>query len=199
MKRMKPREMVYMFGGLLAGLVIGAVLIGTSEDMRESLFGTAAEPGSGGGKAVEIDPKQFYLVDLNTAQQWLETVNPDEKGELEEPLSDVAGLTQAGGVLDLGQYFVDKRESFDTVLLSIQDALLTEAGVDEGTALTACIGLDSDPYSLTGPGVYVYVGVPKDMTDQVPSDWTQLAGPKEQNMLWSTACYTGEEEDEGSN
>ncbi len=184
---MKAREMLFMIGGLVVGLALGAALIGTSEDLRTGLFGTAADPGGGTDPNIEFRPGQFYLVDFDEAEDWLQEIEPEVAEELEQDINSVQGLESAS---DLGQHFRDNQDSVDTVLFTMHNTLLREEGVsDENLAgFATCIGIDTDPYS-TQPGLYLYLEIPSSVEGNIPANWQKLDGPRENNMLWSTTCF----------
>jgi len=168
----------------LVGLVVG-LLIGVGGGIA-GLWGTSST-GNGDSDAMEVEPSRFYLVDFQAAQAWLETQNADETEALRGDLEAVSALQQA---TNLASYLGDNQGSVDKVLALIHETLTTSGGGNP-QAVTACIGVDSDPFSPTGPGLYVYVEVPANAAESVPQDWQALQGPKEDNMLWSKDCYNG--------
>jgi hypothetical protein len=175
------------------GLIVGVLLGGAGGD---GLFGTASDPNSGkGDDAIEIDPSKFYLVDFSEAQNWLETIDPDSKEEIEDALNNVQGLVDAE---DLSQYVVDNQTSIEQVLFTLQNALIQQQGIQGNQNFTTCIGLDRSPYSLSGPGVYLYVQLPQNNTGNLPQSFQELSGPRESDILWSTACFKGDDKDEDS-
>lgn len=179
--KIKQDTLITAVVALLVGIVLGGLASG------QGLFGTASDSSNTTSETVEIDPSRFYKVTFEEAQGWL-TSNSDDN--LDESLSTVAGLANAG--LDLGQYFVDSEDSVDTVLFSLQNALLSE-DVDENTAnaVTTCIGVDSNPYSPTGPGLYVYVEVPDGV--DVPDEFQDntVSTPQESSITWAASCIKG--------
>jgi hypothetical protein len=191
---MKNRSMIYLVGGLVVGFLVGVVVIGSADGLRTDLFGTAADSGDSSGTNIEFDELTFYEVEFGDAEDWLSAVEPEVSEALTEDLDNVNGL---GNADNLGQYFTDVQDSIDTVLFTMHNALLDDANLAAPLRARAstCIALNSDPYSLSGPGVYVYVQVPDDAAQTVPADWTSLTGPKEQNMLYSTTCYSDSSSD----
>ncbi len=169
---------------LLVGILVGGVAGG------QGLFGTAID-NSNADANVEVDPSRFYMVKFEDAQGWLQTFSGDN---LEQPLTEVAGLANA---INLGEYFVQTEASVDTVLFSLQNALLKEDGVDQNVAnaVTTCIGVDSNPYSLTGPGLYVYVSVPDGI--EIPDEFLEgeLNAPQENSITWAASCVKGSNSD----
>jgi len=184
---MKTKEMVFMIGGLLVGLVLGAVLIGTSSDLRTGLFGTAADSGNGNDPNIEFRPGQFYLVEFGEAEDWLSQIEPGIVEELQDDLESVEGLASTS---NLGQHFRDNQDSVDTVLFTLHNTLLKEEGAEDNSlaGFSTCIGIDTDPYS-TNPGLYLYLEVPPQAGKNIPTNWAKLDGPREQNMLWTTTCF----------
>ena len=186
---MKSREIIFLVGGLVVGILVGAIIIGSSDGLRTDLFGTAADSGNSTDPGIEFDELNFYEVEFGDAKDWLSSVEPDVSAELEEDLDNVDGL---GTTDNLGEYFTSVQDSVDTVLATIHGSLLDSLDLDEAVRDRArtCIALNNDPYSLSGPGVYVYVQVPDDAVETIPADWSSLTGPKEENMLYSTTCYS---------
>jgi hypothetical protein len=168
----------------LVGLLVG-LLIGIGGGIA-GLWGTSSTD-NGKNDAMEIEPSRFYLVDFQTAQTWLEAQNSSQTEALRADLEAVSALQQA---TNLAVYLKDNQESIDKVLALLYQALTT-GRVNNPQAVMACIGVDNDPFSPTGPGLYVYVEVPASATPSVPSNWQALQGPKEDNMLWSKDCYNG--------
>jgi hypothetical protein len=185
------REYQYLIGGLVVGLIVGVVLGGAGGD---GLFGTASDPNSDkGSDAIEIDPSKFYLVDFAEAQNWLESIDPDSKEEIEDDLNLVQDLANTE---DLTQYVVDNQTSIEQVLITLQNALMQELSIQGVQNFTTCIGLDRNPYSLSGPGVYLYVQLPEDNTENLPQSFQELSGPRESDILWSTACFKGDDKED---
>jgi uncharacterized protein YcnI len=57
---------------------------------------------------------------------------------------------------------------------------------------SVCLAVDSNPYSLTGTGLYIYVEIPEELIDEMPKaseGWEQLAERKENSMTWASECY----------
>jgi hypothetical protein len=186
---LKNKERIYAVGGLIVGFLVGVVLIGSSDGLRTDLFGTAGSAGDSSDPSIEFDELSFYEVEFGDAKDWLDSVEPAVSQELEEDLNNVNGL---GTTDDLGNYFTEIQDSIDTVLFTLHNTLLENAdmeGIDRSQVST-CIALNRDPYSVSGPGVYVYVQVPEQAANTVPADWTSLSGPQEENMLYSTTCYS---------
>jgi len=181
----KNKELMYAVGGLVVGFLVGVIIIGSSDSLRTDLFGTAGDTGGGSDPNIEFDKLTFYEVEFGDAQDWLDSVEPEVAEELQEDLNNVNGLSTTD---DLGTYFTDVQDSIDTVLFTLYESL----DVNDGEV---CIALNSDPYS--GPGVYVYVEVSEESAETVPADWNSLGGPKEQNMLYSTTCYSGDDSQSG--
>lgn len=186
--RVKNRELIFLTGGLIVGFVVGVILIGSSDEMRTDLFGTVGDTG-GSNSDIEFDELTFYEIEFDDAKDWLSEVEPEVSEELAEDLDHVNGL---GDTDDLGEYFTEVQDSIDTVLSTMHRTLLEGIDLEDAirTRVSTCIALNNDPYSLSGPGVYVYVQVPEDMVETVPVGWESLEGPKEQNMLYSTTCYS---------
>ncbi|MCL4252794.1 MAG: hypothetical protein KJ043_03330, partial [Anaerolineae bacterium] len=106
----------------------------------------------------------------------------------------------------LALYFTlpERVTTVNSVLSVVYDAMLLTVGVapEEGIVQGAepsyvvCLGLDNDPYSLSGPLLYFYMQIPtekaadlQDAEGNLPAGWEQLDGPRENSMLWTAECY----------
>jgi hypothetical protein len=181
--KMKPRELQYMIGGLVIGLLVGLLA------SASGLFGTASDNNDNGGNAVEVDPNRFYLVELSQAQEWLQEVNPELATQLQ---GDLLSIGEIGGpslatAFDLSRY---NPEAVDRVLLNLHNVLLQEEVVGQGDAFNTCLGIQQNPYEQTG-AVYLYLEVPSNVAGEVPSDWQETSGQQEDGILLSTQCYGG--------
>jgi hypothetical protein len=168
----------------LVSLLLGIVLGGAAGS--EGLFGTAVDTEND-SEAIEVNPSRFYLVKYEDAKAWLIS-NGEDQAVIEASITDLDTLSTA---LDLSQ-FVGREGSINTVLFSLQDSLLRDASDTNAAAVTTCLGVDSDPYTLTGPGLYVYVEVPDGV--QLPNglNGTELDGEKESSITWAANCVTGQ-------
>ena len=76
------------------------------------------------------------------------------------------------------------------------DGEIRLAGEDGGENLSVCLALNNDPYSASGPLLYVYLQVPTNMADSSPAELkTNATDPKEveDSLVWSTRCYEPED------
>lgn len=180
---MRRREVIVFVGGLVIGLLVGMILIGSSDDLRESLFGTA---GSRQDKNTA-----YYLVSLDDAETWLEEVFPDESEKFQ---SSISVLSKLPAVWKSEEDFAAMQEEFELILPYTYGALkeekdITNLKVSPDDKLTTCVGMDTDPYEQI---VYLYVTIPGDQVDKltVPKTWEKLKAPKENTILWQlVACY----------
>ncbi|MDZ4669706.1 MAG: hypothetical protein SH821_02450 [Phototrophicales bacterium] len=151
----------------------------------------------------------FFLVPIEEAGSWLETVEKIEfdaevtTENLELLYNDITSESQ------LALYFTlpERVTTVNSVLSVVYNAMLTTVGVapeeamvqGEATApsYVVCLGLDNDPYSLSGPLLYFYMQLPNDVAasqlldaeGKLPTGWEQLDGPRENSMLWTAECY----------
>ncbi|MFP4321916.1 MAG: hypothetical protein ACLFTK_05625 [Anaerolineales bacterium] len=181
------KAMMNMVGGLIVGLVLG-LLIGAM-GAGGGLFGTAAnEEGSAGEGNIELVPSRYYRVALEEAQAWLQSVNPEADDDISTSLQMIVALQEAlaTGNTPSQTEVVASDQAIDSVLLQMHDLLLSGENNDAVIeAFNTCIGFNNDPY--TGPGVYLYLEVPEEGEDNVPSDWEAQAAAQD-GILWSTEC-----------
>jgi|GEM_PF-3113331 len=188
---MKRKEIQYLMGGIVIGAIIGMLLILLLEETNNQ--GTVADPNTNETSNIEFVPQAFYLVEYEQAQAWLTSILADDPATLEANWELIAGLIDAE---DISSYWPDANESIELILATIRKQLIAGQNVSaqQNAALSTCIGIDQSPYNITGPGVYVYIEVPTDLVETIPEDWEALDTPKENNLLWTTQCYTSEEE-----
>jgi hypothetical protein len=148
----------------------------------------------------------YYLIPVDQAGSWLETVKDIEFDEevttenIELLNNDITSESQ------LALYFTlpERVTTVDSVLSLVYDAMLKTVGVAPEDAIVAgadpsyvvCLGLDNDPYSLTGPLLYFYMQLPNEQAEKLvdaegnlPTGWESLDGPRENSMLWTAECY----------
>jgi hypothetical protein len=190
---MKRREMNFLVVGLIIGLFLGMVLIGSSDDLRESLFGTA-----GGNKKADVE---YYLVPLESAQTWLAEEYPEQSEQLKASF-DVLAKLPVGAMpnADFNTGFVGAKSDVDyllprtyAALIGAKDAENVEAKNDDPTA--ACLGLDDDPYA--GTTLYLYLTIPADQAEKmdIADDWQKLDDAKTNALYWKLlACFPEVEE-----
>lgn len=187
---MKPRDILYLIVGLVVGLIIGAALIGTSDDLRNDLFGSATN----NPEDEQALRSSYYQVNFDDARTWLTTAleeDSDEPGEgLEDSLDLVSSLGLASASGDFAQAYADSADDIEAVLNTMRQRILNGEAEDEAP-WQFCIGIDNDPYSTTGPQMYLYLVVPEGAEDNLPEEWqeNQLDGPREPTLYWSYECY----------
>lgn len=179
------REIINLAAGFVIGLLIGMVLVGSSDDLRESLFGTA------GDKEKKVDNLDYYLVDLETAQGWLQEKFPDKSEDLQKTISILTTVPTAGFAFDYQA--VDQDIQF--LLPQVYAALVDENDtanlkVNEDDLLSVCLGVDDDPYD--GITMYLYVTLPTDQAEDfaLPKEWEKLEEPKSSDLYWKlVGCF----------
>jgi hypothetical protein len=183
---MKRNEVLYLSGGLVIGLVLGVAVIGSSNDLREDLFGTAANPTVDRDNAVEIDAYSYYLVDFTEMQDWLAMVDPDSSDTLGDDLKTVNDLAT---LVDISEFFTDETQTSVANVLSVVHTTLLQKAFEnaQNTGLKTCFGLDRASSQM-----YMYLEVPDEVSEQVPTNWQKLEAPRANDLLWSTQCYQAE-------
>ncbi len=183
MNRFSRREMITLVAGFVVGLLIGMVVVGSSDDLRTSLFGTAAQE-----KTVKME---YYLANLESAQEWLIQTYPENTEKLQASVSVLTKSPAAGFVFD----FKAAEEDIKFILPQAYGALEGEKDpsnlkVDNSDKTSVCLGVDDDPYE--GTKMYLYFSIPEDRATQfdIPKDWEQLKDPKTNVMYWKlVGCY----------
>lgn len=183
MNRLTRREMLTLVSGFVVGLFIGMILIGSSDDLRTSIFGTAAQE-----KTVKME---YYLVDLESAQDWLIQAYPENTEKLQASVSVLTKAPAAG----ISFNFKAAEEDIQFILPQAYGALLGEKDpatmkIANSDPTSVCLGVDDDPYE--GAAMYLYVSLPTDRAKQVdvPKDWEKLKDPKTNVMYWKlVGCY----------
>jgi hypothetical protein len=183
---MKRNEILYLIGGLVTGLIFGAVIIGSSDDLRDDLFGTVAKPSVDRDNAVEIDAYSYYLVDFTEMQDWLAMIDPDNNETLGDDLTTVNDLAS---VVDISEFFADDtQQSVENVLSVLHTTLLGKVFENaQNGGLKTCFGLDR-----ASSRMYMYLEVPNEVSEQIPANWQKLEAPRANDLLWSTQCYQAE-------
>jgi hypothetical protein len=180
---MHRREVIVLIVGLVIGLFVGMIVIGSSDDLRELLFGTAID---------KVDKSnEYYLVTLEDAETWLAEMFPDESEKFEP---SVSALSELPAVWRSQDEFEAARQEFNVILPYTYGALIDQKDIttlkaDGSSKLSACLGMDTDPYE---PTVYLYLTIPKKTVDtiEIPTEWEKLAASKENTILWQLlACY----------
>jgi hypothetical protein len=181
---MKRREMLILVAGLVVGLLLGMTVIGTSSDLRTSLFGTA---GSNTDKDTE-----YYLIDLETAQNWLMDKYPLSSDKLQ---ASVTVLTKLPAAANFPVDFKAAEKDIKYLLPQAYAALANAKDpenlqINPDSQLSTCLGLDDNPYQ--GSSLYLYLAIPKDQVEKldIPKDWQTLKNPKLNVLYWKLlACY----------
>lgn len=193
---MPRREMISLVAGLIVGLVIGMVLVGTSDSLRDSLFGSATN--SDKGSTASTRDLQYYLVELPMAQEWLVGKYPElsDSADLNEAVDLIARLPTAE---DFPHNVVDAEEAVNVVLPNVFQAIegadelqpAAEIKVEDDSEVTACLGMDDDPYSTTSPALYLYLTVPGSQAKSagIPKEW-KIDQPKTNDLYWQLlSCF----------
>ncbi|RMG74543.1 MAG: hypothetical protein D6711_08590 [Chloroflexi bacterium] len=214
---MTAKDLVYTTLGLVVGVIAGILIIsltGSSSLNEETVRNIVAEEitasearltaalASGnvertfGTRDADLSDLDFFLVDYNQAMPWLESITElDEEFVLDESIEEQFGaVATIDNSNDLIVYMTEQVSSADGVLATVYDALLIDLG-DPNAEVIVCLGIDNDPYSLTGPKLYLYLQVPQELSEELDDKqegWERLAAPKEESPLWSAECYDPE-------
>lgn len=193
-RRTSRREIAYLVSGLCIGLLVGAALVGSNDDLRASLFGSAVSDDT--RRADDFRDYAYFLVDLPTAENWLVEQYPDSGDELAATLETITRLPSSP---NFRQDFRAVQPDVGRLLPQVAQALDPSAPPDGSpageAALATCLGLDDDPYR-SRPTLYLYVTIPASRVDQidVPDTWERLEKPKANALFWQLlACYPAPE------
>jgi hypothetical protein len=194
---MKQRDFAFLFLGAVLGLLAGVVLVGSSDDVRTSLFGTA-------GLTADAEPA-YFLVDMEDARALLEERFPDEREQIEGSMTGIAGIITADDFAETVRSlegdidFVVSR-SFTALTGTVNEGTLSPepaaipnpliASLTDGDVST-CLSLDENPYNVDGVSLYLYVQVPSTQVNTFPATWERLDEPKEDALYWQRlACQS---------
>jgi hypothetical protein len=181
---MKRRETIFLISGLVIGLLCGMILVGSNDDLRESLFGAA-----GTDKAVDVE---YYLVDLEAAQTWL----TDEYSQNSEQIkTSFDALVMLPVSVMPNADFKMIEPDIEYILPQAYAALVGEKDADKievkpNDNTSACLGLDDDPYE--GTTLYFYLTIPTEKAKSMAfiKDWEKLKDPKNNVLYWKLlACF----------
>lgn len=191
---MKRRDIGLIGIGLIVGLLAGVLLM-SSDDVRGGLFGTA-------GLTVNAPPA-YYLVDMGESRSWLTATYADQADRISEAFDRVTPL------ITTNNFAETVRSTQEDINLIVDSAYIALTGLipqnaSEATPeplpdpllnslaegnVTACLGLDENPYSVDGYALYLYVQIPSTQSQFVPETWLQLSEPKEDDLFWQRlAC-----------
>jgi hypothetical protein len=181
---MKRREMLFLVSGLVIGLLFGMILVGSDDNLRESIFGTA-----GSVKKTNVD---YYLVNLDDAQTWLTAEYPQNSEEVKAAF-DKLGMIPVSAVPNAD--FKAAEQDISYLLPQAYAALVGEKNADPiepkaDDPTSVCLGLDDDPY--TGPTLYLYLTIPSDSARKLDAakNWEKLKDPQTNVLYWKLlACF----------
>lgn len=191
---MRGRDALFLVVGLLAGAILGVVMAGAG---LINLQGTAA-----------VNPpvrQAFYSLDVDEVHRWLTAAYPDESETLLTAVTNAAGLPLADDfAAAFEQAQPDVNLITDRAFQSLTGTAPTEPlapasaispeGLMQSLAdgpVKTCLGIDSNPYSPTGPALYLAVELPDTQLAQLPEAWDafRLDTSKEGELFWQMlAC-----------
>lgn len=190
MKRLSQREITLLAISFVVGLVIGMVLIGSSDDLRDSLFGTASDK--------KADEPVYYRVNLDAARQWLDeqfeadVIDPDTLEKDVDLIARLANEPDFQTQFTNAEVYAEAEAAVNTLLpqmygaLTGADDLAEPKLVDDDTA--TCLVYDENVYF---PALYVRVTLSPDQAKdfEVPDAWELLGKPKKTMLQQEVACY----------
>ena len=191
---MRGREALFLMVGLLGGVVLG-LLVSSAGVLN--LQGTAAANPP-------VRPA-YYSLDVVELQSWLTAAYPDEADLLLRAVTNVAGLPLAD---DFASAFTDAAPDVqlvtDRAFQSLTGVVPDPAAAPAPTTVPdglidlladglvqTCLGIDLNPYSPSGPAVYLALQLPDTQLNQLPEAWDayRLDTPKAGELFWQMlAC-----------
>lgn len=194
---MKRRELGFLGLGLAIGLLLGSVLVGSSDSLRNGLFGTA-------GLTANATPS-YLLVTMEQTRALLEEAYPDERDQIAGALAEVDTLRTT---TDFAQTIRDTEATVDYVVSRTFTALT--GSVDEDAQaetpetlpaplipqptdgdVQSCLSIDENPYNVEGYTLYFYLQVPSTQAEALPADWERLDEAKDDDLYWERlACQS---------
>lgn len=173
---------------MLVGIVIG-VLAG--EDLP--IIGTVAPEKDNANIEASDSAELYYLVPIADAQEWLTETYPDLETTLGEEFTTVQSLSADN---DFAVVIDNQENLLDTVLYHTHAALIGLEDVTEETdfttvlprdpEITACLGIDEDPFADVGPDVVLYLVVPTaDAGKNIPTTWEPTDPKTGTSMFWT--------------
>jgi hypothetical protein len=181
---MKRREMLCLVSGLVIGLLFGMVLIGSDDNLRESIFGTA-----GSTKKPDVE---YYQVSLDNAQIWLAQEYPQNSEQVKASFDVLAKLPAS---VMPSTDFKAAEADIAYILPQAYGALVGEKNVDQievksDDKTSVCLGVDDNP--ILGSTLYLYLTIPSDKAKKIAAtkEWEKLKDPKANVLYWKLlACY----------
>lgn len=175
------------------------------DDLVRAVINTIKNGPANAAQTRDIN-SAYFLVPIEEAGSWLETIKDIEFDEeiTTENIELLANDITSESKLALYFTLPDRVTTVNSVLSLVYDAMLKTVGVAPEEAVivgaepsyVVCLGLDNDPYSLSGPLLYFYMQIPtakvadlQDAEGNLPASWEQLDGPRENSMLWTAECY----------
>jgi hypothetical protein len=192
---MNRREITALVIGLSVGLLLGMILIGSSEDLRTSFFGSARDSDhDDDATPASVKDFEFYLVELQDTQEWIAEKYPETGEEFGKAVDIVARLSST---TDFRAAFRDAKEDVDMLLPQVYAALINaddieQAKIEPDNNISVCLGLDDDPYGMSDPVLYLYLTIPTKQVKEtgIPETWEKLDRPKDNDLYWQLlACY----------
>lgn len=188
MRRNQRNMLIVGIVMMMVGIVIG-VLAG--EDLP--IVGTVSPQDDKTDTQASDSAETYYLVPLTDVEMWLTETYPDLN---EAVVADIVALQEVVGVDDYRDFVAQQEPVLNDLLGRTQAALIglddVTAETDLSTALpaepevTACIGIDEDPFAGVDAQVVLYLVVPtEDAGKNIPSTW-EAGDPKTgTSMFWT--------------
>jgi len=199
---MKRRDLGWLAIGLVFGLVVSLVVLSSSDELRQSLFGTA-------GLTPAAEPS-YLLVDMDASRNWLVEMYSAEEEIITQSFADIALLTDP--MANFREVILATQPDVELIVNRAYTALTGQppraipTGIPTLDAVnlpspllpsladgevSTCLGIDENPYNIDGYRLYLYVQVPVTQLDALPTVWERLDEPKDDDLFWQRlACQS---------
>lgn len=194
---MSRRDLGLLGIGLIIGLLLGTVVVGSSSDLRSSLFGTV-------GLTPNAEPA-YVLVNMEQTRALLEETYPDEREQIDAALTQVDRLRTD---MDFASAVRETEADVDYVVSRTYTALTGEHDEDAQVQppqvlptpllpsvadgdVQSCLSIDENPYNIEGFTLYFYLQVPSTQVNALPGAWERLDEAKDDDLYWQRlACQS---------
>lgn len=188
---------------LLVGVLLGGTFVGSNDNLREDLFGTAgidnedtsSAPPDTQARSVQM---VYYEIELEQVDEWLSTSRPDaDLATTTENISALETFITDAATASLTQDETEAKTSevLENIIVGLaQDETSEAATIAANYNIKMCLGYEEDLYSMTGPISYIALELPKDQEQNLQLEgWELLTQPK--SVFWSVIfCYDSENE-----
>jgi hypothetical protein len=197
----QTQTIVSLIVGLIIGLVLGGAFIGSNDNLREDLFGTAGveDEGANDTSNASVSEVAHYYIPLDNVDDWLsesivEAENAEPSEELGENITFIDDVVNRTASLTAEDQSKAEEASLN-ILRNVTVGLLKESpeNLDEAPkeyGLKMCLGYEEDLYNpMQEPTSYVELEIP--VTEAEKLNLTEVGASVEDDQetleFWSRA------------